>query len=78
MYALDIDECQVDNGNCTELCVNRPGNYSCKYNELYHLYKTPVTGTLFATTSTDLTLLYYILPISAVISKSPLITACIH
>lgn len=25
----DINECQVNNGNCSQKCVNRPGNHSC-------------------------------------------------
>lgn len=25
----DIDECQADNGECSQKCVNKPGNYSC-------------------------------------------------
>ena len=25
----DIDECEVDNGGCEEMCVNTPGSYHC-------------------------------------------------
>ena len=26
----DTDECQTDNGGCEQLCVNRPGSFSCE------------------------------------------------
>ena len=26
----DIDECLVNNGGCSQLCVNEPGSYKCE------------------------------------------------
>lgn len=27
---LDVDECDTNNGGCSQVCLNRPGNYSCE------------------------------------------------
>ena len=29
VFLRDINECAINNGNCTQLCVNTIGNYSC-------------------------------------------------
>lgn len=28
-FAADIDECQVQNGGCNQLCLNKLGSYRC-------------------------------------------------
>ena len=38
MYlSLDINECSIDNGGCTETCVNTNGSYYCTCNAGYTL-----------------------------------------
>lgn len=27
---LDVDECATNNGGCSQVCLNRPGNFSCE------------------------------------------------
>ena len=34
---LDNDECAVDNGGCSQICVNKPGSFECKCKEGYLL-----------------------------------------
>jgi hypothetical protein len=53
----DINECAVNNGNCSDLCVNEPGYYNC-------------TVSTAEATQIDLTVLYYVLPIAVVISNA--------
>ena len=28
-YYLDINECEADNGNCSQICVNTEGSFEC-------------------------------------------------
>ena len=35
--ATDIDECQTDNGQCEQICVNLPGSFSCVCYDGYQL-----------------------------------------
>uniref|UniRef100_A0A1A9W7Q2 Fibrillin-2 n=1 Tax=Glossina brevipalpis TaxID=37001 RepID=A0A1A9W7Q2_9MUSC len=34
---LDIDECSIDNGNCSHFCINLPGNHECSCSPGYVL-----------------------------------------
>ena len=36
-YALDINECTMNNGGCAQLCTNTPGSYQCNCNNGYTL-----------------------------------------
>ena len=29
LTCFDVDECQVENGNCSQKCVNKPGTHEC-------------------------------------------------
>ena len=33
----DIDECAVDNGGCSQICVNKPGSHECQCQDGYLL-----------------------------------------
>ena len=33
----DINECETDNGGCSDNCHNTPGSYYCSCNTGYHL-----------------------------------------
>ena len=46
----DIDECQDNNGKCTQECNNSPGSYSCSCRSGYKLHADQKTclGNLFA------------------------------
>ena len=37
IHIIDIDECQVNNGNCSHHCKNTPGSYYCHCNHGYEL-----------------------------------------
>ena len=37
LYPLDIDECETDNGGCSDNCYNTPGSYYCTCNVGFHL-----------------------------------------
>ena len=37
LFFIDIDECATDNGDCSQVCVNKPGSYECKCNAGYVL-----------------------------------------
>ena len=37
ILALDIDECINENGGCSQICVNKPGSYSCECKSGYVL-----------------------------------------
>jgi hypothetical protein len=30
VIVLDVNECQVDNGGCSQSCENEPGTFSCE------------------------------------------------
>lgn len=52
----DIDECDVDNGGCSQLCLNDPpGSYSCSCRPGYSLEADGVT----CTGSLDLFITFY-------------------
>lgn len=34
---VDIDECKINNGGCSQICVNLPGKYECKCKRGYKL-----------------------------------------
>ena len=34
---LDINECDVNNGRCNQICINKPGSRECKCNNGYKL-----------------------------------------
>ena len=34
---LDVDECASNNGSCTHICTNKPGNYECSCKNGYTL-----------------------------------------
>ena len=36
-YALDINECTMNNGGCAQLCINTLGSYSCHCEVGYNL-----------------------------------------
>lgn len=38
MWHADLDECQVNNGNCSNLCVNIVGDYFCRCDDGYALF----------------------------------------
>ena len=33
----DIDECSVENGGCSQVCVNKPGSFECRCMKGYQL-----------------------------------------
>ena len=35
--SLDIDECLVNKGGCSHICINKPGSYRCKCQDGYKL-----------------------------------------
>jgi len=35
--ALDINECAIGNGQCSQLCINTPGSFMCGCQEGYQL-----------------------------------------
>ena len=37
IYVLDINECQTDNGGCTQTCINTDGSYRCSCQNGYQL-----------------------------------------
>ena len=36
-FLVDIDECSLRNGGCSQLCVNKPGSFECSCNTGYKL-----------------------------------------
>ncbi|KAE8625546.1 hypothetical protein XENTR_v10006315 [Xenopus tropicalis] len=36
--STDINECATDNGNCSQICVNKPGTYQCLCRSGYRLH----------------------------------------
>lgn len=36
-YFSDINECDNNNGGCSDLCINREGTYECTCHHGYHL-----------------------------------------
>ena len=49
LFSSDVDECSVDNGGCSHLCVNTEQSYKCKCRDGYQLHSDGVSclGTLF-------------------------------
>ena len=37
MFNLDIDECATNNSECSQVCINTKGSYSCNYSTGYDL-----------------------------------------
>ena len=33
----DVDECAVDNGGCSQICINKPGSFECQCKDGYAL-----------------------------------------
>ena len=33
LLILDVNECDVSNGGCSDHCINNPGSYSCECRE---------------------------------------------
>ena len=29
MHSIDVNECTIDNGNCSQVCTNAIGSYTC-------------------------------------------------
>ena len=42
-YYLDINECEDDNGGCSQLCINTVGSYYCECNTGYHFIDNSTT-----------------------------------
>ena len=42
-YYLDINECEDNNGGCSQLCINTIGSYYCNCNTGYHFIDNSTT-----------------------------------
>ncbi|CAG9861087.1 unnamed protein product [Phyllotreta striolata] len=51
---VDIDECQDNNGGCQQICVNKPGGYSCGCREGYKLRNDNTTCVLVNTSDSSI------------------------
>ena len=56
LYFPDINECETENGKCSQTCRNKPGSYECECNRGYSLAydKRTCIGKLLTTYNTDI------------------------
>ena len=45
-YFIDTNECMLNNGGCSQICVNTVGSYNCSCNTGYESIGQDCNGTL--------------------------------